>query len=641
MESKRWRKIESLFHAVREKVDGERAVFLDKACGDDILLRKEVEDLFASSETSDSFLEKPILEKAMNLLVQEQPDMLLGQLFGHFKILSSLGKGGMGEVYLAEDLRLGRKVALKLLPSTLSQDGERLRRFEQEARSASSLSHPNIITVYEIRKENDTPFIALEYVEGVTLRHQMVQAALKLEHALDIAIQVGSALAAAHSAGIIHRDIKPENIMLRSDGLVKVLDFGLAKHIKQIETETEAPTQIMVHTTAGTIIGTANYMSPEQVRTIDVDERTDIWSLGVMLYEMITEHTPFKEETTSDLIAAILKTNPQPLSAFVENIPVQLQQIVEKSLQKNKEKRYQTANDLVQDLKDLKQQLDSSDKTTFNLPSTNQIDGYQSGCNGANEPAAVIEQKSYVADSTDALQRTTSHIWKVPIFRSLAIIFSAALLIGTVATIFWLYTNRRSPEASSQQNASSTAGPKTERELSFRLTVQKMHNNEPFERPFDSSGQEIFKSGDKFWININPPQDGYLYVFNEGPELQSNLPRYTVLVPLYGDSAKVIANQTIESPPKSGPGYSFDQKKGTEKIWIVWSENPVTELEVVKVAANPKDKGFIKDINQVKLLQDFFTKHYSPKPDIDKDSKQVKFKSRDDLLVGTVKLEHQ
>ncbi|MFL6276418.1 MAG: protein kinase domain-containing protein [Blastocatellia bacterium] len=277
-----------------------------------------------------------------------------------YRILRKLGAGGMGEVYLAEDTRLDRRVALKLLPEAFTQDEERLRRFAQEAKAASALNHPNILTIHDIGEDGQIHFIATEHVEGETLRDHLRRAPLTITEALDIAAQIAGALAAAHQAGIIHRDIKPENVMLRPDGIVKVLDFGLAKLTEPwaLSTDTAAPTIAKVNTDPGKILGTVNYMSPEQARGKPVDARSDLFSLGVVIYEMVAGRPPFEGETASDLIAAILKTEPLPLVTHSPDAPPELERIVTKALSKDKEERYQTAKDLLIDLKRLRRQID-------------------------------------------------------------------------------------------------------------------------------------------------------------------------------------------------------------------------------------------------------------------------------------------
>ncbi len=280
-----------------------------------------------------------------------------GERFERYEILSLLGRGGMGEVYVALDTRLGRKVALKLLPEQYFLDSDRVRRFEQEARAASALNHPNILTIHEVGSAEGTHFIATELVEGQTLREASARRRFTLDEALGIAMQVASGLDVAHKAGIVHRDVKPENIMLRPDGVVKLLDFGLIKLVERRAADAESPTLAADGTGAGVILGTARYMSPEQARGLEVDARTDIFSLGAVLYEMIAARSPFEGPTTSDLIAAILHIDPPPLNQFDAGVPPELEHIVQKALRKDREDRYQSVRDLLIDLRDLQKDL--------------------------------------------------------------------------------------------------------------------------------------------------------------------------------------------------------------------------------------------------------------------------------------------
>ncbi|HEV2826027.1 MAG TPA: protein kinase [Pyrinomonadaceae bacterium] len=288
----------------------------------------------------------------------------------HYRILKKLGEGGMGEVYLAEDLKLGRQVAVKVLSHELTDNPDHLRRFEREARAASALNHPNILTVYEIGEADGAHFIATEFIEGESLSQRMKRGPVELAEVLDIGIQIASALAAAHEARIVHRDIKRDNIMVRADHLVKVLDFGLAKLVKQDadELDSEGVTRALHKTTPGIVMGTAEYMSPEQARGRDVDERTDIWSLGVVLYRMVTGTTPFSGETISDVIASILKTDPPPVINKAEPVPPELEQIINKALRKKREDRYQHIKDMLSDLKDCKQELEFSSRLEASVP---------------------------------------------------------------------------------------------------------------------------------------------------------------------------------------------------------------------------------------------------------------------------------
>ncbi len=286
------------------------------------------------------------------------PELLPNTRLSHYRIVSKIGEGGMGEVYLAEDTQLERKVAIKFLSEEFSRDEERLRRFVQEAKTVSALNHPNILTIYEIGEAEGKRFIASEFINGETLREKIAGQSLDLHHILEIAIQIASALQAAHASSIVHRDIKPDNVMLREDGLVKVLDFGLAKLTEQQTSGTEEPTRPHVKTRAGTILGTPSYMSPEQTRGKSVDARSDIWSLGVVLYEMLTKRRPFEGETDGDIIATILRTEPVPPSRINAFVPPELDRIIKKTLKKKSDERYQTANDLLIDLKGLKHDLE-------------------------------------------------------------------------------------------------------------------------------------------------------------------------------------------------------------------------------------------------------------------------------------------
>ena len=362
MSNERWQQVEQLYHAALERDLKERSTFLDEACAGDEALRREVESLLAYEDQAEDFIESAALGVAAKSMANEQgAAMMAGQMIKQYRIVEAIGAGGMGEVYLAEDTRLERKVALKFLPSHWTQDKQHLRRFQQEARTIAALSHPSVCAIHEVIETDESQHcIVMEYVEGVTLLERLAEGRMKVDEALDVAIQVTSALSAAHAAGIVHRDIKLENIMLRRDGYVKILDFGLAK-LTQTKFEplnSEAETQVReLKTSPGMVLGTVAYMSPEQARGLPVDARTDIWSLGVVLFETITGHKPFAAATPMDVIVLILEREPEPLSRYVADVAPELEQIVKKALAKNREERYQTAENLLADLKRLKQDL--------------------------------------------------------------------------------------------------------------------------------------------------------------------------------------------------------------------------------------------------------------------------------------------
>ncbi|HEY3138889.1 MAG TPA: protein kinase [Blastocatellia bacterium] len=394
MKTERWQQVEKLYHAALEREASQRADFLNKACAGDEDLRRDVESLLAYQDRAENFIELPALEVAAKAITDDESSLLVGRAFSHYKIWSLLGAGGMGEVYLAEDTTLGRKIALKLLPKEFTEDLNRVRRFEQEARAASALNHPNILTIHEIGQIGDSHFIVTEFIEGHTLRRKIAEVAVKLEVALDIAVQVASALSAAHAVGIVHRDIKPDNIMLRPDGVVKVLDFGLAKLIEQRPrlTDAEASTSIDVKTETGLVMGTARYMSPEQARGMKVDARTDVFSLGIVLYEMVTGRPPFVGETTSDVLVSVLDKEPPPIALHLPDAPPELERIVMKALRKDRDERYQTIKDMLVDLRSLKRQLEF--EAELERSKARESSGRRSSLNNAQETAASLPART-------------------------------------------------------------------------------------------------------------------------------------------------------------------------------------------------------------------------------------------------------
>src|SRR6266487_3051922 len=361
MKAERWKQVNDLFQSAVERASGERAAFLQAACHGDEGLRREVDSLLTSYERAENFIELPAFEVAPELVTNERAGALVGRVIGHYRIESLIGVGGMGEVYLAQDERLGRKAALKLLPDSLITDETQLSRFKNEARTASSLNHPNILTVYEIGAEGNRQFIATEFIEGMTLRASLACGKMNLHAALEIAVQVASALAAAHETGVVHRDIKPENIMLRPDGYAKVLDFGIAKLTEQrpASDHYEVGTTAVLQTRPGLVLGTGRYMSPEQTRGQKGRARSDIWSLGVLVYEVVGGIPPFPGETPSDCIASILTTEPPPLSGVLSDVPLKLESILQKALRKNSDERYQTVKEMLADLRILKGELEA------------------------------------------------------------------------------------------------------------------------------------------------------------------------------------------------------------------------------------------------------------------------------------------
>jgi serine/threonine protein kinase/Tfp pilus assembly protein PilF len=352
----------------------------------------------------------------------------------HYRIISKLGAGGMGEVYLAADTKLNRRVALKILNADVDVESERMRRFVQEAKAASALNHPNIITIHEIGEAENRPFIATEYIEGETLHRRLRGEPMSLKSVLDAVIQIASALQAAHEANIIHRDIKPENVMLRPDGLIKVVDFGIAKVTEPLtpaEVDSEAATLLEPeHTSPGTIIGTASYMSPEQARGLTVDARTDIFSLGVILYEMLTGRKPFAGETSMDSLVSLLQKEPAPIRDAMPDVPAEIERIVSKQLRKNCDERYQTVRDLLVDLKESRKELEFQDKLKLRAPARR-----------ATHSQSTAETPTAVARTTSS---TGSFVRGMGKRKVLVAGLLGVLLLASVAIIYSLSRNRSS-----------------------------------------------------------------------------------------------------------------------------------------------------------------------------------------------------
>jgi serine/threonine protein kinase len=627
MTPERYQRISELYHAARVVEPERRRDFLIQACGGDGELLGEVTKLLAGSEKAGDFLDAPAVAVAAEVLASTEAQSFIGKRLGRFEILSLLGAGGMGEVYLAQDAQLGRRVALKLLPQEFTSHSDRLLRFEREARAASSLNHPNIITIHDIGEAEGIHFIATEYIEGDMLRRRIARGRLPMTEAIEIAIQVANALEIAHQAGIIHRDIKPENIMVRPDGYVKVLDFGLAK-LTEPKKAMPATSQIDTpplpkETSAGMIVGTVNYMSPEQARGLKVDRRCDLWSLGVTLYEMVVGKSPFTGQTATDIIISIVDRQPLPLTQVMPEAPAELERIVMKALAKNCDERYQSAKDMAIDLKHLKRRLESS-------------------------PAMVPAPQAGVAHSTlqtaihatEALQEAKTAPMQKPGVPP-AHLAIAALLVVMVGLVAW-FVFRPNPSAPiSTPTLTSTPAPTVqaapERQISYSLTIQKTNNGKDLGKPYEALEQDTFESGDRFQFKFSSPQEGYLYLLNEDGSADKS---YSLLFP------SPFANQGSahlrgKQPCETGR-YSFEENKPVENVLLIWSRVPVAALEAVKQVVNRKDLGKIKDPKQLAAVKAFLEQHEQSTGTAvpDQAAKQIFVQGSGDVLLHLIKLTH-
>lgn len=608
MTPERWQQVSRIFKSAIS-LDGEaRAAYVANQCGTDESLRSEVEKLIASHQraSDENFIAGRAADDGAVLLVEPaelEPRLEKGQKLGSYLILDQLGAGGMGEVYLAKDSRLERTVALKVLSPDISEDQRRMQRFRQEAKVASSLNQPNILTIFEFGEIDGLTFLATEFIDGETLRSHLKRDRLKVAETIDIAIQVLTALEAAHEARIVHRDIKPENVMIRHrDGLVKVLDFGLAKVTEkrtftQHDLDTEAVTEFK--TTPGVLMGTINYMSPEQARAMAVDERTDIWSVGVMLYEMVTGVLPFAGPTTSHTLVQIIEQEPPPFPKGTD-APAELQRIVRKAIAKKPDERYQSARDMAVDLKKLRQQLDHGD--VFDTDDT---------------------------DDTDRKRKQK---------RVLLVALAAMVLvtIGFVVVSVW----RASRARSSAVVSTPAPAPEPERRLTYWITVQKFRDGE-YKEPYTVAGEINFEARDQIRLNVRTPDAGHLYIFSEGPRDGATAPEFNVLFPsptANKGSSLLTGDQQIQLPETGW--WEFDKQEGVERLWLVFSEDAVPDLENVKAFANKQTRGVIADMTQNKLVHDFLMSHSTVKPEVDKGETLTTVKASGKYLVYPIRLEH-
>ena len=613
MNPERWQQISRIFKSAISLDPEARNAYVAGQCGSDDSLRAEVEKLIASHQqaSEENFIGGVAAEAAAPLLIGEdeagppQRTLSNGQQFGSYVILDALGAGGMGEVYLARDTRLDRTIALKILPPDISTDKRRMQRFRQEAKVASSLNQPNILTVFEFGEVGGLTFLATEFVDGETLReHLRGKKKLKLVDILDINIQVLAALDAAHEASIVHRDIKPENVMIRRrDHVVKVLDFGLAKvtekKISKGGEESEAATEFK--TAPGIIMGTINYMSPEQAQAGAIDQRTDIWSTGVMLYEMVAGKMPFSGVTSSHTIVQILEKDPSPLA---KEVPAELERIVLKAMAKDPDERYQTAKDMLIDLRRLKKQLEvQAEIERTSSPSTERVGVVTVDGKG---------KKRVLLIALGAMLLVTAGIFAINVWRS-----------------------------SRQRPAVVPTVPATtpERTLTYWITVQKFKNNKPYQDPFPLAYEINFEENYRIRVNVRSPQQGYLYVINEGPAAAQ--PEYVVLFPsptANQGSPLLTAEQLVQIPEQSW--IKFDAQQGVEKLWLIFSADPVPELEAVKQFANPQNKGLIPDAAHNRAVQTLLNASSTSKPTADKGESLTTLKAIGKLLIYPIKLEH-
>jgi tRNA A-37 threonylcarbamoyl transferase component Bud32 len=558
-----------------------------------------------------------------------------------YKILHALGAGGMAQVFLAEDQRLGRKVALKILPADAVQNPDRVRRFEQEARAASALNHPNILTIYDIGDVDSTKFIATEFVDGLTVR-ELISQRTPVAKVLDMATQVCAALATAHAAGIVHRDIKPENIMLRTDGYVKVLDFGLAK-LSRTGFESVHDAQTLEMTIPGMIMGTLGYMSPEQLRGQAVDARTDIWSLGAVLYELITGEAAFAAPTPTDTMVAVLEREPRPMRSFRGDVPEELARIVGKMLAKDRDERFQTVKDVAIDLKRLRQRIESGEHVAV------------ASAIARSAPLAPVRKRSRFA--------------VVAALVGLVILGVFAVLGIAVWRHQSKTANHTEPTVSNQERAPGAAkqestlnrenqqpqptvpevpvppvpavpgisgipgipGSKAGRELSYFFLIQNAGDSKPV-----TSSTLAMKSGSRFKVVVASPQAGSLYVIAAGKDGSKSV--------VFPKPEQKIASTVPAGKPVTLGWFESGSGARESELWLVWARYPLGELEAAtSMLSNPAYTRYVGSAGPSAEIANFLEQHRASSASVKVQSSagKVTLRSAGDPLVYAIKLEER
>jgi serine/threonine protein kinase len=634
LKPERWQQISRIFNQAISLDAAARSAYLKENCGTDSDLQAEVERLIESHEQAEGadFIGGLAVEDVAEHFTEGEEQLALhnGDQFGNYLILDHLGTGGMGQVYLAKDSRLDRTVALKILSSDVVADKRRMQRFRREAKMASSLNQPNILTIYEFGEAGSLTFIAAELVDGQTLREQM-RKRMKLGEILDVSIQILAALDAAHEASIIHRDMKPENVMIRRrDHVVKVLDFGLAKVAEKKGSlrDTLSSEEVITKTAPGLIMGTVNYMSPEQAQGKAVDARSDIWSSGVIIYEMVAGTKPFSGSTSAHTIVQILEKEPAPLAhAGAPDLPEELQRIVAKSIAKDPDERYQTAKDMLIDLRNLKRRLD--------------FDAEIERTAALTEPTSAVESAAKTAPTLEHPRATRTA--EPPVVHSKSRRSLGIALIAIVATVLGLFgvnawRTRNRPVVGPVSPAPAPAAART---LTYWITVQKFKDRKPYQNPFDLAGEINFEADYQIRLSVRSPQAGYLYVLNEGPAAAGRAREYVVVFPsptANEGSELVSANQRVLIPDESW--LIFDKEQGVEKLWLVFSEHLVPEFDGIKAFTNRRSRGLITDADLNNTINDFLNAHSTDKVGREKGETLTTLTSTQKTLVYPIRLEH-
>jgi serine/threonine protein kinase len=640
-----WDRIQEIYYSALPIVESERSTFVGKACGADPILVREVTSLLDFDKSSAEFLEPPLFELGLRIITSNNSnttedtraplaDELIGSTIdGRYLVERELGHGGIGAVYLARDLRLHNKpVVIKILLQASLQDPYVLKKFRQEVEALARIDHPGVVSVLGAGELADgKPYIGMQYINGVTLRSQILSEGMNFERAASIVKQVGAALDDVHEKGIFHRDLKPENIMLQTlkggMELVKIVDFGIAK----VKDSVVAPS-----TVDKAPVGTVLYMSPEQLRGERVAAASDIYSMALIAYEMVAGRRPFNPNSGPQLLEmhrAGVRVKPIDLRS---GLSTEAQAIILRALSFEPKDRYESASEfgdslaraLSDDRESAKPAAQNAKERSPTEPTADPgLEALRSTRQARLEAAVTPPRHSGGA----SLSSVTSHVGRLRVPSTWARIagVSFLLLVGIAAAV-GIYVFRTHRQASG-----SATGP--QRSFSYWLTVQKVRDGKNYQDSFQSSGQEIFENGYKFRFNFSSPNPGYLYVFNEGlPEDDGT--SLTMLFPTPSRSNAFVSNQPVQTNLNT-----FRGPAGTENLWIVWSASPVSQLESAKAEALNNRKGAVADANSNRTVREFLIKHSEPKPDSTKDTtaQQTHVRGVGDVVVKLVQLEHR
>jgi len=566
-----------------------------------------------------------------------QPELAGLTLDDRYFIDKELGRGGVGAVYLARDRKLhDKRVVIKVLLDKSLQNSWVVQKFQQEKEALARVDHPGVVGILDTGELPDgKPYLVMQFIDGVTLRSLIRPEGLALDGAAELIKQIGRALSAAHDKGVLHRDLKPENIMLQRLGAgeeqVKIIDFGIAK----LKDSIVAPS-----TVTGATAGTVAYMAPEQLSGRAVSAATDIYALGVIAHEMVTGRKPFNPETGFELLEMQrggLRIKPSDLRPSLSE---EASQIILRTLCFDPKERFQSAREfgdalahgLANDTVKPEQRPPAQAQIPATQLSTDAISPAVQTADLSSKTIAVRYEPAPAPDSSVYPSALTddSPAGKPWLKIAVALILIAAI-VGGASLLIW--------KRNALFGKKEVAAALPERSLNYSLTVQKMREGKPYQDTFESSGQEIFENGWKFRMNLSSPQEGYLYLLNEGPAA-GDATTYNVLFPeakTNNNSPRVSAEQRLQTA-----WMRFDDHQGTEKFWLVWAASPVKELDAVTDSVNEKDRGEIKDSAQARAVRDFLAKHSSPKPDVAKDSakKQTTVKGKREVLVNYIELEH-